>query len=334
MEKLAWDIDSLDVDDQIRLRFGLGKTYANLGDHERSFRHVLEGNRLKRQEFTYDEAKTLEHFDRIRRTFTAELIRERRNVGDPSQTPVFVVGMPRSGTTLIEQILASHPKVFGAGELRLFGTLMGTLRGADGSEFPECVARLTTDQIRVLGTTYNRGIRALAPDAERVVDKMPFNFYSVGLIHLALPNARIIHARRDPRDIALSCFSLLFNEGHEFTYDLAEIGHFIRAYEMLMQHWQGLLPQGAILEVKYEELVDRLEVEAGRIIAYCGLDWDDACLSFHKTRRPVRTASVNQVRQPIYRSSVGRWRRYEELLQPLLAALTDRSGSLECSGDH
>jgi hypothetical protein len=242
--------------------------------------------------------------------------------------------MPRSGTTLIEEILASHPKVFGAGELRDFGTLAGTLRGADGSEFPECVGSLTTDQIRFLGTTYMNAIRALAPAAERVVDKMPYNFYSVGLIHLALPNARIIHARRDPRDIALFCFSLLFTKGNEFTYDLAEIGRYICAYETLMQHWQRLLPPDAILEVRYEELVDRFEDEARRIIAHCGLDWDDACLAFHKTQRPVRTASVNQVRQPIYRSSVGRWRRYEGFLQPLLAAMTNGSASLERSGGH
>ena len=328
MELLERDIDSLEVDDQIYLRFGLGKVLANLGDHERSSQHLLEGNRLKRQRITYDEAKTLAQFDRIHATFTPALIRERQDVGDPSHTPVFVIGMPRSGTTLIEQILASHPKVFGAGERRDFGMLVGGLRGADGSEFPECVGRLRADEIRALGKTYLYTICALAPAAERIVDKLVYNFAHVGLIHLVLPNARIIHARRDPRDIALSCFSLLFTEGHEFTYDLGELGRYIRAYETLMQHWQELLPQGAILEVQYEELVDRLEDKARKIITFCGLDWDDACLAFHKTRRPVRTASLNQVRQPIYTSSVGRWRRYERLLQPLLTALTD--GSAKC----
>jgi hypothetical protein len=288
---------------------------------------VLEGSRLKRQQITYDETKTLALFDRIRATFTGEVLRDKRNAGDHSHTPVFVVGMPRSGTTLIEQILASHPKVFGAGEIRDFGRLMATLHAADGSEFPEFVGRLTTDQIRALGATYIQAIRPLAPSAERIVDKMPSNFHNVGLIYLALPNARIIHARRDPRDIALSAFQSCFIDGHEFTYDLAELGRYIRAYEMLMQHWQRVLPQHAILEVQYEKLVDRLDDEARRIIDFCRLDWDDACLSFHKTQRPVHTASVNQVRQPIYRSSVGRWRHYEPFLQPLLDALTD----MDCS---
>jgi tetratricopeptide (TPR) repeat protein len=328
MEVLARDIDALEVDDQIHLRFGLGKVFANLGDHERSFQHVLEGNRLKRQQITYDETKMLAGFDRIRATFTAELIREKQKLGDPSRTPVFVVGMPRSGTTLIEQILSSHPKAFGAGELRDFGALARNLRGPGGSEFPECVEKLTSDQIRAIGTSYMCTTRPLAPTAERIVDKMPYNFHNVGLIRLALPNALIIHARRDPRDIALSCFSLLFTEGNEFTYDLGELGRYIRSYQTLMQHWHRLLPQGAILEVQYEELVKRLDEEARRIVAHCGLDWDDACLAFYKTQRPVRTASVNQVRQPIYTSSVGRWRRYEEFLQPLLAELTGSSTSV------
>jgi hypothetical protein len=165
-------------------------------------------------------------------------------------------------------------------------------------------------------------IRLLAPRAERITDKMPANFCYVGLFHLALPNARIIHVHRDPRDTAFSCFSTLFLSEHlPHTYDLAELGRYIRAYQVLMDHWRKTLPRGVMLEVQYEEIVDDLSEQARRIIAHCGLQWDNACLEFHRTERVVRTASVVQVRQPIYRSSIGRWRDYEDLLQPLLLEL-------------
>src|SRR5262249_58398719 len=172
----------LDVDDQISLRFALGKALADLGQHEASFRQLLEGNRLKRQQLGYDEAKTLARFDRIRAAFTAGLLREKKGLGDPSCVPVFIVGMPRSGTTLVEQILASHPQVFGAGELREFGKLAAHVRGADGSEFPECVAMLSGEQLRALGADYVRAIQHFSPAADRIVNKMPYNFDYVGLI--------------------------------------------------------------------------------------------------------------------------------------------------------
>ena len=171
------------------------------------------------------------------------------------------------------------------------------------------------------------GIKALAPTADRITDKMPANFQFVGLIHLALPNAAIIHTRRNPVDTCLSCFSKLFAGEQRFAYDLGDLGRYYRAYERLMAHWRSVLPEGAMLEVDYEEVVADLEGQARRIIAHCGLDWNDACLEFHKTERAVRTASVMQVRQPIYSSSVGRWRPYTHLLAPLFEALEiDPSG--------
>jgi len=230
--------------------------------------------------------------------------------------------MPRSGTTLVEQILASHPKVFGAGELLEFANLTASISGPNGSSIPEAVTAMSGEQLRELGARYLRAVQSLAPQAQRIADKMPLNFASAGLIHLALPNARIIHVRRDACDAALSCFSLLFTKNQmEFTYSLSELGHYIRAYQALMEHWRKVLPEGAMLEVQYEEIVGNIEEQARRIIAYCGLEWDDACLTFYKTERPVSTASVTQVRQPIYASSVGRWRSYEDQLQPLLRAL-------------
>jgi hypothetical protein len=229
--------------------------------------------------------------------------------------------MPRSGTTLIEQILASHPKVFGAGELREMANLAGRIGGAEGAAFPEAVPGLSREELRRIGAQYVQAVTRLAPGAERITDKMPGNFSLAGLINLALPNARIIHACRDARDTAFSCFSLLFSGTLEFTYDLAELGRYYRAYLKLMAHWREVLPEGIMLEVQYEDVVGDLESQARRIIAHCGLEWDDACLSFYTTERSVRTASATQVRQPIYQSSIGRWRLHEEALGPLLREL-------------
>jgi tetratricopeptide (TPR) repeat protein len=321
MRELARDVESLDSEDQICLHFALGKALSDHGDHQQSFHHLLEGNRLKRQQMPYDEAGRMARFARIRAAFTADILRQKQGLGDPSRLPVFIVGMPRSGTTLTEQILASHPAVFGAGELKDFCNLAASLRGPDGTELPECVSVLSRDQLQDLGRDYLAAVQRQAPSAQRIVDKMLYNFDNVGLIHLALPNARIIHILRDPRDTALSCFSIMFAEGQEFTYDLAELGRYIRAYEALMEHWREVLPAGVLLDVQYEELVDDLEDQARRIVAHCGLEWNDACLAFHNTQRVVRTASKNQVRQPIYRSSVGRWRPYQAQLQPLLDEL-------------
>jgi tetratricopeptide (TPR) repeat protein len=324
MKELALNAGSLDTETQIKLHFGLSKAFADVGDMEQSFHHMLVGNSLKRQQVTYREADTLAGFARIQSAFTAELMRDKRGLGDPTPVPVFIVGMPRSGTTLVEQILASHSKVFGAGELTDMERLAGLIRGPNESEFPEAVAAMSGDRLRAFGGKYLRAIRALAPTAERITDKLPPNFRYLGLIRLALPNARIIHTCRDLRDTALSCFSILFAPSQlEFTYDLVELGRYCAGYQRLMEHWRKVLPAGAMLEVQYEELVDDLEGHARRIVGHCGLEWDEACLEFHRTKRVVRTASATQVRQPIYRSSVGRWRQYGDRLQPFLQSLAE-----------
>jgi tetratricopeptide (TPR) repeat protein len=324
LEKLATELASLSVEDRMQLGFALGKAYRDLGDYERSLHHLLEANALKRQRIVYDEAARLGQLDRIREVFTSDLMREKRGLGNTSPVPVFIVGMPRSGTTLIEQILASHPRVFGAGELKHFSTSVERLSRVENGElsFPEAFSSIASEQLHELGMSYVAAVRTLAPDAERITDKMPHNYCFAGLIHLALPNARIIHLRRDPIDICLSCFSILFASDHPYAYDLGELGRCYRAYEALMEHWRKVLPPGVMLEVQYEEVTADFEGQARRIVAHCGLEWDDACLSFHETERPVRTASAVQVRQPIYRTSVGRWRPYEHLLGPLLEALS------------
>ena len=335
LERAARDLDALTADQQINLHFALASAYANLRRHELSFRHLLAGNALKRSQTEYDEAVTLGKLARSRAAFTPELVGRLRGLGDPSRRPIFIVGMPRSGTTLVEQVLASHSQVFGAGELEHFSGAAGSVCEPPGATvpYPEMLATITGERLRALGTRYLASASAVAPRAaaaERITDKLPANFRLVGLIHLALPNARIIHVRRDPLDTCFSCFSKLFAGELAFTYDLGELGRHYRAYEALMAHWRTILPPGAMLEVQYEALIADFEPQARRLLAHCGLDWDDACLAFHQTQRPVRTASAAQVRQPIYRSSVGRWRPYEVWLGPLREALGERlEGALQ-----
>ena len=320
MAALTRELSSLNAEEQIDLHFALGKAYEDIGTQAQSFDHVLQGNALMRQRVAYDEARAFGRLERMRDVFTPALMREKEGFGDPSDVPVFIVGMPRSGTTLIEQIIASHPEVFGAGELRDMAALAEQVAGPNGTVVPEAVPAMSGERLRRLGGDYLGRLTRLAPQARRITDKMPGNFALAGLIHLALPNARIIHACRDLRDTAFSCFSLLFARGQVYSYDLAELGRYCRAYQALMAHWHDVMP-GAILDVQYEDIVEQLEPQARRIIAHCGLAWDDACLDFHRTQRPVRTASAAQVRQPIYRSSIGRWRAHQDRLAPLLQAL-------------
>jgi tetratricopeptide (TPR) repeat protein len=328
MEALAAEMASLGVREQIALGFALGKAHGELDDPERAMHHLLAANALKRRQLAYDEARTLGRLGRIESVFSPELLDARRGSGDPSALPIFIVGMPRSGTTLVEQILASHPHVFGAGEIPEFGRIVESVcepAGASGA-FPEVVPSLGVARLREIGERYVAAPRAIAPAAARVTNKMPGNFRLIGLIHLVLPNARVIHVRRDPVDTCLSCFSKLFRR-QPYTYDLGELGRYYGAYASLMAHWRRVLPADAVLDVRYEDVVRDLEGQARRIVAACGLPWDARCLDFHRATRPVRTASANQVRRPLYDSAVGRWRPYEPWLGPLLAELR-ASGAL------
>ena len=315
--------DILSETDRTQLHFAVAKAYADLERHREAFDHMLRGNKLKRGKIEYDEPANLALFDEIIGTVTKKLMREKKGQGASSKVPVFILGMPRSGTTLVEQILSSHPQVFGAGELREMHEVTQAMRRPDGSEwpFPGFVPSMTAKELRAFGEEYVRRVQALAPEASRVTDKMPSNFYYVGLIHLAMPNARIIHTMRDPIDTCLSCFSKLFSHEQNHTYDLGELGRFYRAYERLMAHWREILPKGVMIDVRYEDVVADLETQARRIIAHAGLEWDEACLAFHRNKRPVKTASATQVRRPIYKSSIGRWKPYEDLLAPLLKEL-------------
>ncbi len=328
MEALAAKTDGLSKTDRMQLDFALGKAYADLKDYRRSFKHLGAGNAAKRATIAYDEKSAFALFDRIEATFTRKLITAKSGGGDPSAMPIFVLGMPRSGTTLVEQIIVSHPLVHGAGELSTLNDVVLTVCGPDGNTilYPEFVPSADFAALRGVGERYIALVRELAvkdgpTSTKYVTDKMPSNYYFAGLIHLALPNATIIHTVRDPVDTCLSCFSKLFSAEQNHTYDLGELGRYYKRYERLMAHWRRVLPRGRILDVRYEDVVADLEGQARRIINHCGLPWDERCLSFHETVRPVRTASATQVRRPIYKSAVGRWRRYEKDLGPLLSAL-------------
>ena len=302
--------------DRMLLHFALGKACLDLGESERAFRHLNEGNRMKRATFAYDPEATALWMASIPQVFTPALLEAKAGQGAASAVPVFVLGMPRSGTTLVEQVLASHPDIHGAGEMRHVQGLVDSL-----GSFPDSAAGLTPEQLAAMGAAYLARVAPLAQGRRHVVDKMPSNFLYAGLIRLILPDARIIHCRRDPVDTCLSCYTKLFTSEQAFSYDLAELGGFHSSYQALMAHWRAVLPASHFLEVDYEAVVADLEVEARRILAFLELPWDDACLRFHETERPVRTASVNQVRQPVYRSSAGRWRAHAAQLGPLLAAL-------------
>jgi tetratricopeptide (TPR) repeat protein len=323
LEKLAEDVATLSAEDQISLHFALGRAYGDLGQHERSFRHLRDGNALKRAMLAYQEKEVLSLLERIRTTFTPELMQQKSGAGHQSDMPVFVVGMPRSGTTLVEQILASHSKVYGAGEIETFYRAMVRFKSRNGiaAEFPDVVQAMSPEALCGLGSEYVQWIRSAAPAAERIVNKLPLNFKYVGLIHLALPQARIIHVCRDPLDTCLSCFSMLFTGAQSFSYDLGELGRYYRGYAAVMDHWRSVLPPGVMIEVQYEDLIADLEGQASAIVDHCGLPWEDSCLAFHQTKREVKTASSVQVRDPLYRTSVGRWRPYESFLQPLIQAL-------------
>jgi tetratricopeptide (TPR) repeat protein len=317
--------DDLPADKALLIHFALAKALEDSGDYPQAFEHLRQGNHLKRRQIDYDEAAVARNFERISTIFDRCLFDRFQGAGDPSSAPIFVLGMPRSGSTLIEQILASHPQIHAAGELTDLETAVRTVlhAGEQKVPYPECVPALDGDTLRRMAQVYLARLPALGDRKVRIVDKLPSNFLNVGLIRLILPNARIIHTARNPIDTCVSCYSKLFTSGQYFSYDLRELGRYYRRYRELMTHWRSVLAPGAILDVAYEDVVGDLEGQARRLIAYCGLPWDDACLSFHQTSRPVKTASAVQVRKPLFHSSLQRWRRYEAGLAPLLQELGD-----------
>lgn len=317
MTALERDVATLPEQEQVYLRFALGKAYDDLGAADAAFAQLRAGNTLQRQHARYDEGAALGLFERIEHVFNTELLSRPRG-GSAHLTPIFVIGMPRSGTTLVEQILSSHPDVGAAGESTAMNGVVKSL-GA----FPEGVSTLDDGVFDQAGEDYLQALHAYAPEARWITDKTPSNMLFVGLIHLMLPHAVIVHVERDPVDTCFSCYSKLFTREMGQTYDLGELGRYYRAYHRLMQHWKEALPPGRVLSVRYEAVVADIEGQAQRLLAHCGLPWDDRVLAFYQNARAVSTASASQVRRPIYATSVARWRRYEAHLGPLLDALGD-----------
>ena len=303
--------------------FALGKAHEDQGDYARAFDYYRQGNENRRERENYDPVYTADSHDQFIEVFTREFLDLREGCGDPSNAAIFIVGLPRSGSTLIEQILGSHPDVEGTHELPDLGRVARSTATSrqDRKAYPAVLTTLEDSELEQLGSEYlERTKRHRVSEAPRFTDKMPNNFAHIGLLSLILPNAKIINARRHPLDSCFGSYKQLFARGQPFTYDLFELGEFYLEYERLMRHWHEVLP-GKVLDVQYEDVVDDLENQVRRLLEYCELPWNDACLRFYESDRAVKTASSEQVRQPIYASSKHRWRNYEAELQPLIEIL-------------
>jgi tetratricopeptide (TPR) repeat protein len=308
--------------DECDLRFALGTAHDRAGAYDSAFAHFQAGNQLKSESGAFDLAAFAATVGRQIEGCTADFFTQRTSWGRDSERPLFIVGMPRSGTTLVEQIVSSHPEVFGGGELEAFRAMALELPTTLGTDVPaaECTALVDPDGAQRLADRYLAHLDTLDANALRVTDKMPGNFQRLDLVALLFPGARVIHCRRSPLDVCLSCYFHDFSQGHAYTYDLAELGAYYRQYERLMDHWQNVLPI-AMLDVTYEELISDQETVSRRMIDFCGVPWDDACLNFQDNDRSVFTSSMWQVRQPLYQTSIDRWRHYDSHLGPLKSAL-------------
>jgi tetratricopeptide (TPR) repeat protein len=310
--------------DRYHLCFALGKAYEDRAQYAESFQYYERGNALKKSESRY-RPEPIERNARLQAAVcTAEFFAARAGVGCPHPDPIFIVGLPRAGSTLIEQILASHSRVEGTMELADIPRLVARLQGREADDarprYPGVLAQLTAEQLRSFGEKYLADTQVYRSGKPFFIDKNPNNFRHIGLIHLILPNARIIDARREPMACCFSNFKQLFAAGQEFTYSLEDIARYYRSYVELMAHWDQPLP-GKVLRVQHEDVVGDLEGNVRRILDFCGLDFEPQCVEFYKTERSVRTASSEQVRQPIFKEGLDQWRHFEPYLGPLKAAL-------------
>ena len=312
--------------DRLHLCFALGKALEDRGEFEASWTFYKRGNALKRSESKYVPEITETNTEGQKRVCTAAFFAARAGWGDPRPDPIFVLGLPRAGSTLIEQILASHSQVEGTLELSDVQRAVLDIQGQGPKEerprYPDALADLSAEAFRAMGERYLADTRAYRTDTPFFIDKMPNNFRHVGLIHLMLPNARIIDARREPMACCFSNLKQLYAQGQEFTYGPEDIARYYRSYLELMRHWDAVLP-GRVLRVQHEDVVDDLEGQVRRILDYCGLPFEEACVDFHKNTRSVRTPSSEQVRQPIFRDSLDQWLRFEPWLDSLKTALGD-----------
>lgn len=326
LENAYTDFDDSE-ESKANVAFCLGKVFEKHGDYTRAFNYLADGNSLRRAGYDYSLEEDKGFLTSIKEAFTEDFFQKHFGSGFDDNTPIFILGMPRSGTTLTEQILSSHPQVYGAGELpdiRKMCARMGDT--GEYKKFTKYVGKLDANDLSRMGSDYIDGLRKRDASAERITDKMPHNFLHVGMIRLMLPNAKVIHCRRNPIDNCLSIFKQNFGGVHEYAYDQTELGGYHLLYQDLMEHWNRVLP-GFMFELQYEEMVADQEGMTRKLLEFCDLPWDDNCLQFHKSKRTVKTASYTQVRKKIYSDSVELWRRYEQELQPLISAL-DGSGKV------
>ncbi len=300
----------------LMLHFELGRLLDAVGDYDRAFDYYRKGNALKGMIFLPEEYAR--HVDDVIATYSREFLAQAPRIDDTAARPLFIVGMPRSGTSLVEQILTSHQQIAGGGELKTMNDIVIGMPSQLGTAlpYPQCLSMLTVAGCESMRRRYLDQLAAISPDATYVTDKMPANFKFLGLIALLFPGARIIHCVRDPLDTCLSCYFQHFSAGHDYTYDLGNLGSYYRQYQRLMAHWRTVL-RLPMLEVRYEDLVGDQERVSRDLIAFCDLPWDERCLRFYETGRTVQTRSYDQVRQPLYQRSVGRWRHYDRFLAPL-----------------
>lgn len=313
------------LEDRYHLCFALGKALEDRGDYADAFDYYERGNRLKRDELRYTAERLSDEMLRQRELVTSDVVARFAGAGCPAPDPIFIVGLPRAGSTLLEQVLASHSQVEGTMELPNILTLAHKLerRSAQGEEpeYPGNLATIPLEDLTRFGEDYLRDTRIYRKQGTPLfIDKMPNNFRHIGLISAILPQAKIIDARRSAMGCCFSGFKQLFAEGQEFTYGLHEVGTYYRDYVGLMDHWDQVLPD-KVLRVRYEEVVDDLEGQVRRLLDFCGLPFEEVCLNFHETERAVRTASSEQVRQPIFRSGVDQWEKFSDFLGPLRAVL-------------
>lgn len=311
------ELKELSTEQKMHMGFALAKVYEDLKDYDQSFNFLNQANTNRRILFPYSQEQTDETFRKIESKLTASFIKKHKDQGNQDPSPIFILGMPRSGSSLIEQILSSHPQVFGAGELNYVAKLTNEMWSTPKMlDYPECILDLSSDDVSEFAEKYLSMIRELNSDSTYIVDKMPHNFFYVGLIDIAFPNAKIIHSIRNPMDSCLSMYKTGFHDGHPYTDNLNDLGHYYNHYLRLMKHWKSIFGD-RIYDCVYEDVVADTESQTRKLLDYCGLDWDENCLEFYKTKRRVHTASATQVRQGIYKKAVKGWLRFETQLQPL-----------------
>ena len=320
---------SLSETDEIHCHFALGNIHNNVKTFNKAFEHYNKANTLKRKSVIYDSQNYSANVDRLIKVYSNGYFQGTTACGSESELPVFIVGMPRSGTSLVEQIVSSHPQVHGAGELASFGRFEEAIaeQFKASNPYPECMALCNESVALGFSEKYLEELRNYSHDAKRITDKMPANFARIGLIKTLFPKARIIHCQRNALDTCTSNFLNYFAVGNEYSFDLLELGQYYLDYERLMAHWCSLFPT-EILAVQYEDLVMNQEKISRQLIEHIGLEWDECCLNFHKNKRAVNTFSSMQVRQPIYAHSINRWKHYEKHLAPLIAILPGASSDI------